>query len=73
MTRREALATLAVLFALFTVGLTWQFGPLALSICALLGVAAVLFGVQQVEVPHRTTAPIRDTEQEGQTLPWPTL
>lgn len=52
MTRREGLAVLGVMFALFTAGITWQFGPFGLVICALLGGAAVVFCFERVDKPR---------------------
>ncbi len=52
MTRREALAALAVMFALFTAGLTWLIGPFGLITCAVLGVLAVVFCFERVDKPR---------------------
>lgn len=49
MTRREALTALALMYALFVAGITWQFGPLALALSGLVGLAAVAFLFERVE------------------------
>lgn len=49
MTRRESLAAIGLLYLLLAVGVTWQFGPIGLIACAVLGIAAVLFLFERVE------------------------
>lgn len=49
MTRREALAALAAMFALFAAGLTWLLGPFGLIACGVLGTAAVIFCFERVD------------------------
>jgi predicted PurR-regulated permease PerM len=63
MTRREGLVALTVMFALFTAGLTWLFGPYGLIACAVIGAAAVLLGFERVEQRRGETLPDAVPEQ----------
>ena len=49
MTRREALIALGLMYALLVAGVTWQFGPIALAVSGLAGLAAVAFLFERVE------------------------
>lgn len=52
MTRREALLSLGVMFALFTAGLTWLLGPFGLVACAVIGTGVVVFCFERVSQPR---------------------
>ena len=73
MTRREALLALALMYALVVAGLTWQFGPLALAACGVLGLVVVAFVFERVAdrgeaVPDAVPREWREAFERGQPL-----